>query len=210
MRRDKSTFILSSEYESFTNDMTDEEAGILFKAILRHENGGEVGELPPEVKAVWSFIKKRLDNNRAAYEEACRAHAEAGAKGGKSTKRKQMVAKGAKGSNRVLDNDNDNEHENDNDNDNVNNKRFAPPTISEVQAYCLERKNNVNAEQFVDFYTSKGWKVGNNPMKDWKACVRTWERNHRDPQPIVSSTKIHNFQERKYDFASLESRLVQN
>lgn len=56
-------------------------------------------------------------------------------------------------------------------------KRFTPPTVEEVQAYCEERKNSVDPETFVDFYTSKGWKVGNTPMKDWKAAVRTWERN---------------------------------
>lgn len=56
-------------------------------------------------------------------------------------------------------------------------KRFAPPTVEEVRAYCQERGNNVNAEHFVDHYTSIGWKVGKNPMKDWKAAVRTWEKN---------------------------------
>ena len=58
--------------------------------------------------------------------------------------------------------------------------RFTPPTVDEVRAYCQERKNSVDPETFVDFYTSKGWKVGNNPMKDWKAAVRTWERNRDD------------------------------
>lgn len=60
------------------------------------------------------------------------------------------------------------------------NNRFTPPTVEEVRAYCQERKNTVDPETFVDFYTSKGWKVGNNPMKDWKAAVRTWERNRDD------------------------------
>lgn len=55
-------------------------------------------------------------------------------------------------------------------------KRFKAPTIKEVTEYCLERQNTVNPEQFVDFYASKGWKVGNTPMKDWKAAVRTWEQ----------------------------------
>ena len=55
-------------------------------------------------------------------------------------------------------------------------KVFIPPTVDEVKAYCLERGNSVDPEQFVDFYTSKGWKVGKDKMKDWKACVRTWEK----------------------------------
>ena len=59
-------------------------------------------------------------------------------------------------------------------------KRFTKPTLEEVQAYCKERNNNVNAERFIDYYTAKGWKIGKNPMKDWKAAVRTWEKNNFD------------------------------
>ena len=55
--------------------------------------------------------------------------------------------------------------------------RFTPPTLEEVKSYCLERKNNVDAQRFIDYYSSNGWKVGKNPMKDWTAAVRTWERN---------------------------------
>ena len=55
--------------------------------------------------------------------------------------------------------------------------RFIKPTLEEVAAYCESRHNNVNPEQWYDFYSSKGWKVGKDPMKDWKACIRTWERN---------------------------------
>jgi len=58
-------------------------------------------------------------------------------------------------------------------------KRFKKPTLEEVAAYCRERKNNVNPQRFIDFYTSKGWKVGKEPMKDWKACVRTWEQDEK-------------------------------
>ena len=56
-------------------------------------------------------------------------------------------------------------------------KRFTAPTLEEVKEYCLERKNNVDAERFVNYYTANGWKVGKNPMKDWRAAVRSWERN---------------------------------
>lgn len=57
-------------------------------------------------------------------------------------------------------------------------KKFEPPTVDEVKAYCQERNNSIDAESFVDFYESKGWMVGKNKMKDWKACVRTWERSN--------------------------------
>ena len=56
-------------------------------------------------------------------------------------------------------------------------RRFVKPGVEEVRAYCLERRNRVDAQKFVDYYESNGWRVGRNPMKDWKAAVRTWERN---------------------------------
>lgn len=56
-------------------------------------------------------------------------------------------------------------------------KNFQQPTVDEVRAYCQERGNNVDPEKFVDHYNSNGWKVGMASMKDWKAAVRTWERN---------------------------------
>lgn len=56
-------------------------------------------------------------------------------------------------------------------------KRFTPPSVDQVAEYCKERKNGVDAQRFVDYYASNGWKVGRNAMKDWKAAVRTWERN---------------------------------
>ena len=55
-------------------------------------------------------------------------------------------------------------------------KRFTPPSVDEVAAYCQERGNAVDAQRFVDFYASKGWKVGSSGMKDWRAAVRNWER----------------------------------
>lgn len=56
-------------------------------------------------------------------------------------------------------------------------KRFTPPTVEDVTSYCRERGNAVDAQRFVDFYTASGWMRGKTPVKDWKACVRTWEKN---------------------------------
>jgi hypothetical protein len=52
--------------------------------------------------------------------------------------------------------------------------RFSPPSVSDVDSYCDQNGYLIDSEAFVDFYASKGWKVGNSPMKDWKAAVRTW------------------------------------
>lgn len=55
-------------------------------------------------------------------------------------------------------------------------RRFTPPSVDEVAAYCRERGNAVDAQRFVDFYASKGWRVGSSGMRDWRAAVRNWER----------------------------------
>jgi hypothetical protein len=60
---------------------------------------------------------------------------------------------------------------------------FKKPTTEEIQAYCLERKNSVDPSRFFDYYESKGWLVGRTKMKDWKASVRTWERNDLNSTP---------------------------
>lgn len=70
----------------------------------------------------------------------------------------------------------------DNIKENAKRKSFVKPTIDEIQQYCLERNNSINAEAFYDFYESKSWYVGKNKMKDWKACVRTWERRQDKPK----------------------------
>lgn len=62
----------------------------------------------------------------------------------------------------------------------IYNTRFVKPTLEEVAEYISSRNTNVDANRFWNYYESNGWKVGKNPMKDWKACVRTWERNSKD------------------------------
>jgi len=69
---------------------------------------------------------------------------------------------------------------------------FITPTIDEVTVYCKERANNVDPEKWVDFYQAKNWMIGRNKMKDWKAAVRTWERqdNNYGRQQIPVQKKI--------------------
>jgi len=62
-------------------------------------------------------------------------------------------------------------------------KRFSAPSVDEVRDYCRERGNSIDAETFVDFYSSKGWKVGNSPMKDWQSAIRTWEKRECRASP---------------------------
>jgi hypothetical protein len=74
-----------------------------------------------------------------------------------------------------------------------NEKRFSPPTVADITEYCFERENTVDAVRFFDHYTSNGWMVGKNKMKDWKAAVRTWEKtnlnNSTNGKSIISKAE---------------------
>lgn len=74
-------------------------------------------------------------------------------------------------------------------------RRFIKPTVEEVTEYCNERGNKINPQSFVDWNESKGWRVGNSPMKDWKAAIRTWEQREKDKTPDKPKTKYHYFDE---------------
>ena len=99
----------------------------------------------------------------------------------------------------------------DNQINNINNKTrnkrepFRPPTIEEVAAYCSEMHYTINPETFVSYYESNGWKVGKNPMKDWKSAVRGWQARDKDHKAESKPVEISH---REYDYEDLERRLL--
>lgn len=96
-----------------------------------------------------------------------------------------------------------------------NTGRFEPPDVETVRAYCQERGNKVDPQAFVDFYESKGWMVGKNKMKNWKAAVRTWEKEdqrrsqtRKEETAKRGSTGFNNFTGRDYDMDQMERALL--
>lgn len=86
-------------------------------------------------------------------------------------------------------NNKDNNTINNKDNNKKKRKNFKKPTIKEIESYCNQRRNNIDPEGFFYFYESKGWMVGSNKMKDWKAAVRTWEiKNKKVKNKTYKST----------------------
>ena len=94
--------------------------------------------------------------------------------------------------------------------------RFVPPSREDVAEYVAEKGYSVDPDSFIDFYTSKGWMVGKNPMKDWKAAVRNWNRTERKDFAANSSyrredlaakgNKFRNYDQRQVDYDSLIAR----
>lgn len=95
--------------------------------------------------------------------------------------------------------------------DTTKRKRFVKPTLEELEAYKAEKGLNVDCEYFLDFYESKGWMIGKNHMKDWKATMRGWSAREKNeapkPQPqrapAPNNNKFHNFEQRADDLDAL-------
>lgn len=149
------------------------------KAILDYGLDGVECETPGIAKALFTMARPQIDANNKRYEN--------GKKGGKP-KSNQIITKDVPTDNQTETKVEPNVNVNVKENANVNvkdkgndkqAKRFTPPTPEQVKEYCVDKGYDIDCERFVDFYESKGWMVGKNKMKDWKAAVRTWTRSQR-------------------------------
>ena len=219
MTRD--SLILHFEYID-DEEMTPEEIGQLTLAMIRYSRDGSEPKFTDRaLRFMWKAVRARLDADTEAYEERCRVNRENGAKGGAP-----LGNQNARKYNRTVYETTENNPEqpkqpdidididNDIDTDTKEKskpkekapKRFSAPSLEEVREYCLERGNNVDPERFCDFYDSVGWKVGNKPMKDWKAAVRTWERREEPKARSGTTNNFKNFEERKTNLDLLEEQ----
>lgn len=182
-------------------ELPEESGYILYNAVCEYAFNGIEPDLIGLEAGIFGMIKVQIDANNKRYENGKKG-AEHGKKGGRPKKgeesdgdavpEKEETPKGIpcdKAENPKGDITSEKEETpnvNDNANENVKKetpngvkKYFVPPSVEEVRAYCESRGNGVDAQAFVNFYQSKGWMVGKNKMKDWKAAVGTWERNGR-------------------------------
>lgn len=171
-------------YHSYLDTMealNDAECGRLFRALLEYSATGAAPELRGNERFVFPGMRSQIDRDIEKYNAKCARNRENGEKGGGHSppNAPERPRTPTKDKDKEKDKDKDISFPPDGVKDSA---RAHRPTVEEVAAYCRERGNRVDAERFVDFYASKGWKVGNQPMKDWKACVRTWERREDKPK----------------------------
>ena len=191
MSKDKKDSIIF--YRSFYDAISkfpDKDQLILFKAVISYgldliEPDFTGAEYQTFVEAVWDGIRPQLSANYRRFLNGNKGGAPVGNRNNPN---------GRRGKKTNLELTENQPNENVKDNINANEKdsiesakaspsapthkreRFVKPSLSEIEEYCMSRSNGIDASKFFDFYESKGWKVGNQPMKDWRACVRTWER----------------------------------
>lgn len=174
---------LFTDYTETLDDMSDEEAGRLIKALLHYGADGEIIDLPGAERLVFGIIRRQIDRDN----ESADAHRAAGGKGGRPrTKPNQTEPTETKQNQTKADKDKEEDKDKDKDKEEDvcrTKRRFVRPTVEEVGEYIREHGYQVDAQKFFDFYESKGWRVGNQPMQNWQAAVRTWTRNDRGGQP---------------------------
>lgn len=195
-KRRVAVVIHESWFLSF-NALTNEDAGILIKAIGNHIKGRcEPSDLPPPLDAIACDMFEEIDAEREKYNEVCDRRKAAAIK--REHDRAQTCTNEHNCA-QVEGNNNNNYKYNNNiqiqdkskdlsREENIKEekrKRFTPPTLEEVKAYIIEKNLNISAEKFVSYYESNGWRVGKNPMKDWKAACRSW--NTRDDRTPASA-----------------------
>lgn len=164
--------------------LSDQEVGRLFRALLEYSELGETQELAGREAVAFDFIADDIDRAKENYESKCK-QLQANA-----TKSKQMLPDASISG----ENKNKNKDENKNKNDIIppvsppkrQKAVFEPPTLAEVEAYCKERGNSVDAKRFFDYFEANDWKdAKGNPVKSWKQKVITWESY--DTQPSKKS-----------------------
>ena len=165
-------------------ELNDAEAGRLFRAMLLYAETGKESDLKGNERFIWRAAKKNIDNQIEAYGKMCDA-ARKGASARWDAHPMPTYAHPMPNDAEVCrtqqDKDKDKEKEKGKKDIGAatpphQRPRFVPPSVEDVQAYCLERNNGIDPQRFVDFYEANGWKQGaGKPIKDWKACVRTWE-----------------------------------
>lgn len=150
----------------------------VYDAVFAYALDGEEPQLSGICKSIFTLIKPQVDANIKRRTD--------GLKGGRPKKttgyenEKTTGYENEKPNEKVKVNEKVNEKVNDKESVREKTPRFSPPTLDEVKAYCAERHNHVDPVRFFDFYEAKGWMVGKNKMRDWKAAVRTWEASDKE------------------------------
>lgn len=189
--------------------LDDAERGRLFTAMLRYADNGEIPVLTGNERFVWAMAKQGIDRTIEKSADSARRGSLGGLqKQANRSKQYLTVANDSKteqdvanDSHKDKDKDKDKDNNKDNDNKDQKRKRFIAPSINEVKSYCTEKGLSVDAEHFVAYYESNGWRVGKNPMKDWQAAVRTWSRNEyssNKPQAPAKVLNAQNYTQRNY------------
>jgi hypothetical protein len=204
---DTKYFPMFHSYLETLSRLTDEQFGRVIRSALRYSVNGVVPDLDGAEAMAFGFIKMDVDRAREKYEAIAERNRVNGMKGGRPKKSEenpvgylgtQKTQANPEEPQKPIEKEKEKEKEKENANERGSviasdaapttapaqkkpRKIFSPPTVEDVRAYCAENGlDTIDPEGFVDYYAANGWRVGNQPMKDWKATVRNWARRDRE------------------------------
>ena len=178
------SFIVYHSFLKAIEPLNDAERGRLFTACLEYSMTGKAPELRGNERFIFPSWQSQMDRDKEKYEDTCK-------KRSKSAKLRwsgEQMQKDANASKSIMCNANDADTVSVSDDVSVSEgqdplcggrKRFVPPTASEVAAYCKKKNYDIDAEEFVAFYASKGWMIGKNKMVSWRGAIGTWVAKRR-------------------------------
>ncbi len=182
---------LYGSYETGLSALSDVAMGRLMKGMLAFLNRGEEPRLHGLERAVWPMIRDQILRDQESYQTKCEALRKNGAKGGRPPKKQEESPEPEEKPdgfqqepNKPKEKEKETEKETEKEKEKKNSLterggQFVKPELSQVRAYCQEMGYQLDCEEFIDFYASKGWLVGNAPMQDWQAALRNWAKNGR-------------------------------
>jgi hypothetical protein len=195
-----------TSFREIIEPLTDAEKGRLFVAMLEYAESGIEPQLSGNERYVWPSARQSINNTRDRSEQM-----KANGSKPKQTESNRSKTKQNEENANYKVNIKENIKETILTDSKEKRDRFSTPTVEDVSAYCRERGNSVDPQRFVDFYASKGWRVGNQPMKDWKACVRTWEqRDSAQPAQRAKVLMAQDYQQREYKESEMAAALGVN
>ena len=164
-------------YLASMRNLSDAECGRLFRALLQYGAGDKSINLQGRESIAFDFMAAQIDRDNEAYEARCKKNKEnVQQRYTNEYERIQSYTKPTK----------EKEKKKENKKERITNvipKKDFPPCVDEVAAYCRERNNGIDAAAFIDHYAARSWMSGKTKITDWKAAVRTWERNRKTGQP---------------------------
>ena len=214
----RDSMVLYTSYSDKFKKLSDEQIGKLARLIFAYQLDRDIPEITdPAIEIAFEVIKNDLDMNNKKYDEITEKRREAIRKRYAQNNSIQMNTNDTNEYKSIQENTNEyksiqmntsvtvsdsvSDSVSVSDSDfsrliNNNNKpkrsRFVPPTQTELLDFCIENNLDMDEEAFMDYYTSNGWKVGSQPMKDWKAAARNWARREKDYKPKETAKKSGN------------------
>lgn len=201
------------DFEEKTGELNDGEKGRLLLALLRYAMSGEKPVLSGNERYLFPTFKGDVDREIAVYETRIANGMRGGRPAREETENNQTkpnVTETEPNGTETPKNKNkeqENIKENTLTGEKEKRKRFSPPTLEEVSAYCRERHNKVDPQRFIDYYEARGWELKHGQkVKDWMACVRTWESQYKVTPMTRDKGSGWNYEQRDYSEDELESR----